>query len=343
MIVNDIDIKTKIGATVGEIILTPLSKIGVQPKIIDLGARSGMFELPESYTSEADFCGFEPNKLEYEKLISGRTDSMLAGGRQPRFKTSKYFPTALWSSDCERELCITVGPGACSLSGGANTKITRNMYLEGRQGSNYQDSVQEVKTKVMVPCSRLDSLMEGSEIIDYLKVDVEGSELEVFLGAEKLLASGSVLLIKAEFLLTPYYANRVLLGHQHVFLDKMGYRLIDFDLNHLRYLREPSNIPKSIDRRPVYAGDAFFILDPDLNDIEPIKRHRLGIILLTFGFKSLAMSMMRSASLLSANDLNLVEDALTTVPLHKKLKAAWMSFPYKVWPMLKKLGLFRVT
>ena len=70
MIVNELDIKTKTGATVGEIVFSPLLKTGVQAKIVDLGARSGMFELAESYTSKADFVGFEPNQIEFEKLVN---------------------------------------------------------------------------------------------------------------------------------------------------------------------------------------------------------------------------------------------------------------------------------
>lgn len=342
MILNELDIKTTTGMTVGQIVFSPLLLKGISPKIIDLGARSGMFELPESYTSQADFIGFEPNQIEYEKLLNMKTDSILAGGRQPKFKSQKFYPTAIWSSECEQQLNITVGAGACSLSGDVDERITCNMYLEGRQQSSYHDSVQKVQATIHVPCVSLDSILKHTDIVDYLKVDVEGGELEVFKGAKSNLAAGNILFIKTEFLLTPYYENRVLLGHQHVYLDQMGYRLIDFDLSHLRYLREPSNIPKCVDRRPSYAGDAFFMLDPDLNTLEPITKHRLGVMLLTFGFRSLALSMLKEANLLSATEFRVVTNALTYVPWHKKLKTTWMNFPYKVWPILRKLGLFQV-
>jgi hypothetical protein len=84
------------------------------------------------------------------------------------------------------------------------------------------------------------------------------------------------------------------------------------------------------------------MLDPDVNNIAPIRKHRLGIILLVYGFRSLALSMFKEAALLSNAELTVLEKALSNIPLHKKLKNAWLTFPYKVWPLLRRLGLFRV-
>lgn len=340
-ITHHFDTKLPTGKTSGDLVMAPLDGKNIVPQVVDLGARSGMFELPESFTEKSDFYGFEPNLVEYEKLVNKKTDSMLAGGIQPKFKTMKYYPTAIWSSECERELNITVGAGACSLSGDANEKITNKMYLEGRTKYSYHESVQAVKSRIKVPCAGLDSIFSKDTILDYLKVDTEGSELEVFKGAEELLKAQSILFIKTEFLFTPYYSPHVLLGHQQVYLDSMGYRLIDIDLKHLKYLREPTSIPKSMDRRPMYAGDAFFIVDPDLNDIDPVVRHRLGVILLVFGYRSLALSMFREAALLSDQDVNMLEVGLAKVPVYKKLKEGWINFPYQVWPFLKRLGILR--
>jgi|LauGreDrversion4_2_1035121.scaffolds.fasta_scaffold262537_1 FkbM family methyltransferase len=340
-ITHHFDGKLPSGETSGDLVMAPLISNNTVPKVVDVGARSGMFELPESFTKKSDFFGFEPNFVEYEKLVNKKTDSMLAGGVQPKFKSMKYFPTAIWSTECERELNITVGPGACSLSGDANEKITKKMFLEGRTKYTYQESVQAVKSRMKVPCASLDSIFNRETILDYLKVDTEGCELEVFKGAEKLLSNQSILFIKTEFLFTPYYTPHVLLGHQQVYLDNMGYRLIDIDLKHLKYLREPSLIPKSMDRRPMYAGDAFFMIDPDLNDIDPFKKHRLGIVLLVFGYRSLAISMLKEAAILSYQDIARLEIQLSKVPIYKQLKEGWMNFPYRVWPFLKQLGILR--
>ena len=66
------------------------------------------------------------------------------------------------------------------------------------------------------------------QFIDLLKIDVEGSELDVLEGSYKTLKTKKILMIKSEFLMTPYYKKRVLLGHQQVFLDKLKYRLVYF-------------------------------------------------------------------------------------------------------------------
>jgi len=341
MIEHTFNKKVNNSETVGEFISKPLIASGITQSIVDVGARSGMFELPESFTSGVDFIGFEPNPIEYKKLIEGKTDSILAGGKQPAFKTKRYFPTAVWSDDSERRLNITIGAGACSLCGEADIGITSKMYLEGREKYSYYESVQKIVSSEIVTCSPLDSLFSIDDVIDYLKVDVEGGELDVFKGAENLLSNHSVLFIKTEFLTTPYYRNRVLFGHQHVYLEEMGYRLIDIDLSHLRYLREPTKISKLIDRRPIYAGDAFFMLDPDLVAMDDLKRHRLAIMLLVFGFNSLAISLFKEAGVLSKSELTTLESTLSQIPLYKILKEHWVNLPYKVWPILKAIRLYR--
>ncbi len=338
-LLNPFDYPAPSGRTVGEIAMGPVTAAGATPRVVDVGARSGMFDLPVSFTQQADFVGFEPNQAEYDKLMNGTTDAMKTGIRQPKFKTQTYFPKALWSEACERELVITIGAGACSLHGPSNQKMTSRMYLEGRESAAYADNVQQPVGKLMVPCARLDAMLSPPARIDYLKVDAEGSEVEVFKGAAELFAARCILLIKTEFLLTPYYKEHALLGHQHVFLDRHGFRMIDIDLKHPRYLRDRTRVSPATDRRPVYAGDAYFILDPELIDLPALDQHRTAVVLLLFGFNSLALTLCRDAGLLSAADLGDLELALSRAPLYKRLKHAWNRFPGRVGQLLHRVGL----
>lgn len=56
----------------------------------------------------------------------------------------------------------------------------------------------------------LDSYAEehGIEHIDLLKIDVEGHEVEVLKGAQRLLAKGRVFMIFAELIFTPYFKDK---------------------------------------------------------------------------------------------------------------------------------------
>jgi hypothetical protein len=87
------------GRAIGELALRPLDEAGAQPMVVDVGARNGFLLLPPTYTERATLVGFEPNPVEYEKLVRGTTDAArwLAerGIVAPRFN-------ALYSLDPDR-------------------------------------------------------------------------------------------------------------------------------------------------------------------------------------------------------------------------------------------------
>ena len=69
------------GQTIGDIVFAPLDAKGIEPVVVDLGARNGMMLLPASYARRARLIGFEPNPEEAKKLITKTTDS--AENRRP--------------------------------------------------------------------------------------------------------------------------------------------------------------------------------------------------------------------------------------------------------------------
>ena len=70
-----------------------------------------MFLLPKEYCRVSDLIGFEPNKVEYEKLIKNNTDAKKIFV-EPNFQSKKYFNYALWKKKCKKKFFITKGPGA---------------------------------------------------------------------------------------------------------------------------------------------------------------------------------------------------------------------------------------
>ena len=172
--------------------------------------------------------------------------------------------------------------------------------------------------------------MPSGRLIDYLKLDVEGAELETLKGAERFLARADVLFIKTEFSFVPYYENHPVLGHQHLFLHERGYRLIDLDLDPARYSRDKTSMPAMADRRLIYAGDAYFLPDPDRLSLVPEKLHRMGIIAIALGFHSLGVSLLRDAALLTADSVSEIERALSRIRPGRRLKNLWNRFPLAV-------------
>jgi hypothetical protein len=74
---------------------------------------------------------------------------------------------------------------------------------------NYKDEIEKVKIQAIT----LDSLYDELDTIDYIKMDVEGSEYDAFLGAERLINNGKIKNIVFE-----YNAN-MLNDNQSKFID----------------------------------------------------------------------------------------------------------------------------
>jgi len=194
-----------------------------------------------------------------------------------------------------------------------------------------------VRETVPMRCQRLDALLEPDRTVDFLKLDVEGAELRVMQGAEKLFKAKRVLFVYTEFVMLPFYAEHPLFGDQQAFLRDHGLRLIDLELNHLRYTRDVTPIGDWADRRLLHAGDACFVLDPDLNELTAIERQRLAAISLALGFSSFGIGLLREAGLTPAGDVDAIERALTQVPLPRLLRRTWNEVPYAVFRQLQRL------
>jgi FkbM family methyltransferase len=335
---NILDLSLPSGRTLGDVTLEPVLSAGCTPLVVDVGARNGMMLLPESYTRHARCISFEPNEPEYRKLVDGKTDAAAHGYMPTSFKETQYFNCALWDRDEKRNLHVTVGPGATSLMGYARPSITQRMFLyAGANGKSYEDEHTTVKKTEQVDCRALDGLLPG-ETIDFLKIDVEGAELRVLQGAKALLEQHNILFIKSEFVLLPYYDEHPLLGHQQVFLDGLSYRLIGMDLDQSSYARDHTTIPADADRRLRYAGDAYYIPDPDRLRLDPLKLQRIAIVSMMFGFRSLAVSLFKDGGL-PAERIAEIERALGHMTGLRRARLAWQALPYKAWNVIG--GLLR--
>ena len=156
--------------------------------VVDVGARNGMLLLPESYTRGAKLVAFEANAEEHAKLVSGETDAVRAGmAPGPRFAEEQYFNCALWDRVERRTLYITAGPGACTLLGATDERVTRRMFLRERHGWSsvpYCDLHTRVKGTMGVDCQPLDSLLPDKKV-DFLKLDIVGAEHELPAAADR--------------------------------------------------------------------------------------------------------------------------------------------------------------
>lgn len=343
--------RTSIGATVYDIIAQPVRDTGLNLCVVDVGARNGMFMLPPVYARQASYIGFEPNPVEYEKLTRHQADAQVLykneGLDVGNFRDEKIFDCALWDDDCELPFHITNGPGACTMKGEV-LPFTRNLYYRYQEGNpkrliNFYDLHAKVLEVMTVKCRRLDNILPDNLTIDFLKIDVEGAEMNVLRGSESLLDTGKVLMIRTEFQAFSYYNDHPVFGHQHSYLAEKGFRLIDIAMDHPRYRRGPLELPDAYDRGPLFAGDALFIRDPDTVDMSPLDRHRLALLCAAFGYNSLCYSLLADAGLLGREQMDTIAAAMRERPLRSlrgRILDAWVAFPHVVEGLLRSAVKF---
>jgi FkbM family methyltransferase len=319
------------GRSVADALFEPLAVQEVEPVVVDVGARNGMHQyvIPNSYASRSTIVGFEANPEEYDKLVAHTTDAQKIGAPMSRFKHEKYFDCALWNSSTRRPFYITAGAGACTLLGEADPALTSNMWLRG-DNRPYSELHTNVKKTTPVTCKRLDEVLPAGQVVDILKIDVEGAELAVLHGAQRLFDNSEILFIKTEFVFTPYYKDHPLLGHQQVLLHEHGFRLLDLDFDQAKYSRAKTSIPVSADRLAAYAGDAYFVLDPDRRTYDALRLHRIGVACLVFGFSSFGVSLLRDAALIGDGELKKIETAIARNWTSRRMRYLWSQIPHRV-------------
>jgi FkbM family methyltransferase len=149
------------------------------PKVcIDVGANVGDFSRMLLEQTKADVIAFEPLPKAYEKLQ----------------EISKEYP--------ERLIAINQGVGD-------NTKI-KNLYFSNELSEhasfskeiNQVDYVDNVNC-IKVPITKLDDFIHKNnfdyEVIDFLKIDTEGYEYEVLMGAKNIILNLKPKFIQIEF------------------------------------------------------------------------------------------------------------------------------------------------
>ena len=145
----------------------------------DIGSRGGFQEdlLPLAFAVNA--IGFEPEPSEFIKLDSQESGPWL---------TSKHLPFAISGDGGRQTLFISRDPQSASL-------LQHNMELGVRF-----DKTQfvEVEAKIEIETQTLSEALELANInsIDYLKIDIEGAELEVFRSSPTIM--DNILAVKTE-------------------------------------------------------------------------------------------------------------------------------------------------
>jgi FkbM family methyltransferase len=208
--------------------------------IVDVGANPIDGDAPYKPLLDgglAHVYGFEPNPVALAKLNS------LKGPNET------YFPNAVFDGN-EHELKICRAEGMTSLLE-PNPDV-----LDFLHGFPEWGLVEERRSVTTV---RLDDV-SGIENIDYLKIDIQGGELEVFRNATDRLRDCLVIHTEVEFL--PMYKDQPLFSEVELFLRGLGFNFHRFSPLTSRIVQPlvVNNNPRGELSQVTYA-DAVFIKD----------------------------------------------------------------------------------
>ena len=169
--------------------------------VVDIGANPIDGEAPYKPLLDAGLahvCGFEPNPDALAQLNSKKGPN------------ETYVSSAVYDGN-EQELKICKAQGMTSLLE-PNAELLS--YLHGFPEWG------EVRERISTPTVRLDEIKEIKNI-DYLKIDIQGGELEVFRNGINRLSDCLVIHTEVEFL--PMYQGQPLFSEVELFLRERGF------------------------------------------------------------------------------------------------------------------------
>ena len=250
--------------------------------ILDIGCRWGFADKFVNDTNNLIIYGFDPDAEECERLEKHYNNSNI-----------KLIPLALSDKSGISKLYLTSEP-ACSSLYKPNKVLTENYPA--------LHCAQEI-SQIEVKTSTLNDWLKETDVnsVDYIKIDTQGSELNILRGATNILSSVRFLEVEVEF--NPIYDGQPVFSEIDLFLRKHGFMLWKFS-NLVCYSKDgesnitlPNNSINYDEHRyefpvrggQIYWADAFYIqkdiidVKYNKNSIEQIKRDssmasRLGFL-----------------------------------------------------------------
>ena len=241
--------------------LASLLEIKSPIDIVDIGANSIIGEDEAPYkplldSGLAHVYGFEPNPDALARLNAAKGQN------------ETYFPSAVYNG-AEQELRVCQQEGMTSL---LEPNINLLSYLHGFPEWG------KVVERISIPTVRLDDLTEIKNL-DYLKIDIQGGELEVFRNGTNRLKECLVIQTEVEFL--PMYEGQPLFSEVELYLRELGFTFHKF-FPLVSRIVQPMLVNNNIYSELSQAtyADAIFIKDfTKFDQLDPEQLKKISLIL----------------------------------------------------------------
>jgi FkbM family methyltransferase len=161
----------------------------------------------------------------------------------------------------------------------------------------------KVEKNVEVNCKTLDAVFTSQ--IDYLKLDTQGTELEILHGAKDLLVQKKISVIEVEVNMQPVYVGQPAFSVIDQFLRNAGFLLVDYKIN--QHAFSPVNSNNSLTENPRIAngGDAIYVLNMNLisENERDDKALKAALLLAHNGYLSISENLLRTFT--KTNDIDI--------------------------------------
>ena len=263
--------------------LTTWRELAGEFRIVDVGSRGG----------------FSGLSLPYSLIHMVSIDADPATIPPPaNFASFHHFPLALHSSEGEADLVVTARPSMSSLLEFDDAEFTRHFGLMPGSAAwkGYLAPLERRRTKVV----RGDDFFrsQGLERIDLLKLDTQGTELEILRGCGQYLDSGRISVIKTEVSFLPVYKEQCVFAEIDHFLRQHGFEFVDciFYPDGVNATSPEQAIRGATLREEVRfsaGGDAIYALRPEKYADDPARAAvRAAILLNQLGYVSFAFDLL---------------------------------------------------
>lgn len=265
--------------------------------IMDIGARDGANPELMELSRYIDYVGFEPDSVECSRLNQTKIKT--------GFNTVSYFPYMVGMKKQTRSFFIHSEPTMSSLLE-LDPDFTRS-FLGGNQA---------ISRIIQVDSKPLDEICNEINLrnIDFIKIDTQGSELEILLSGENIIRE-TVLAIEVEVEFRPMYKDQPLFADVDIYLRNLGFELMYIN----RVLGKRSGLGLTHTRGQLIWGDVLYFKKPRLlRDFSPEKIMKAMVLAMVYGYDDFAYEVYR---------------------YYEKSLQEWKEIPLKAFSINKKSNL----